>query len=247
MDYQAVLATVLALLQQEQRLSYRVLKLRLQLDDDTLEALKEDLIYAKKLAVDEEGRVLVWAGSEASLPQPASPPATPVASDAERRQLTVLFCDLVDSTALAHQRGQACAASRFQTAAGHTLIQYLINLQRLGKAFQERRAERLAGKEAVEQLQGGSTDHQRIGRGQPLQAGGQVGGLAEGQLFLPGAAPHVTHHHQTGMDPQTHGQLHAPLLPQTGIELAQGLYHPQPGAHRPLGVVFVGQGVAKID
>jgi hypothetical protein len=46
MDYEAVLAQVLALLQQEQRLSYRVLKLRLQLDDDTLEALKEDLIYA---------------------------------------------------------------------------------------------------------------------------------------------------------------------------------------------------------
>src|ERR1041384_2379116 len=97
MDYQAVLATVLALLQQEQRLSYRVLKLRLQLDDDTLEALKEDLIYTKKLAVDEEGRGLVWAG-EASLPQPAAPPVAPVAADAERRQLTVLFCDLVDST-----------------------------------------------------------------------------------------------------------------------------------------------------
>jgi TOMM system kinase/cyclase fusion protein len=102
MDYQAVLATVLALLQQEQRLSYRVLKLRLQLDDDTLEALKEDLIYTKKLAVDEEGRVLVWAG-EASLPQPAAPPVAPVAADAERRQLTVLFCDLVDSTGLASQ------------------------------------------------------------------------------------------------------------------------------------------------
>jgi hypothetical protein len=46
MDYEAVLAQVLALLQQEQRLSYRVLKLRLQLDDDILEALKEELIYA---------------------------------------------------------------------------------------------------------------------------------------------------------------------------------------------------------
>jgi hypothetical protein len=46
MDYEAVLAQVLALFQQEKRLSYRVLKLRLQLDDDTLEALKEDLIYA---------------------------------------------------------------------------------------------------------------------------------------------------------------------------------------------------------
>ena len=46
----------MALLQQERRLSYRVLKLRLQLDDDTLEALKEDLIYAKQLAVDEDGQ-----------------------------------------------------------------------------------------------------------------------------------------------------------------------------------------------
>jgi class 3 adenylate cyclase len=52
-----------ALLQREKRLSYRVLKLQLQLDDAILEALKEDLIYAKQLAVDEEGRVLVWTGA----------------------------------------------------------------------------------------------------------------------------------------------------------------------------------------
>jgi len=65
MDYEAVRAQVLALLQQEQRLSYRVLKRQLQLDDDTLEDLKEDLIYAKKLAVDEDGRVLVWLGASA--------------------------------------------------------------------------------------------------------------------------------------------------------------------------------------
>jgi len=49
MDYDGVLEQVVALLQREKRLSYRVLKLRLQLDDDTLEALKEDLIYAKHL------------------------------------------------------------------------------------------------------------------------------------------------------------------------------------------------------
>jgi len=120
MDYDAVLAQVLALLQQEQRLSYRVLKLRLQLDDDLLEALKEDLIYAKKLAVDEDGRVLVWTGGTSSAPTTASPvplPATREASlaqgeaalvapptpEAERRQLTVLFCDLVDSTKLSSQ------------------------------------------------------------------------------------------------------------------------------------------------
>jgi hypothetical protein len=66
MDYDVVLAQVFALLQQEKRLSYRVLKRRFQLDDEMLEDLKEDLIYAKRLAADEEGKVLVWTG-EASL------------------------------------------------------------------------------------------------------------------------------------------------------------------------------------
>src|SRR5437870_8390833 len=114
MDYDAVLAQVITLLQQEQRVAYRVLKRRLQLDDDLLEALKDDLIYAKKLAVDEDGRVLVWTGGTSSAPltgSPVPPSATPEVSpvqgeaptitppmpDAERRQLTVMFCDLVDS------------------------------------------------------------------------------------------------------------------------------------------------------
>jgi class 3 adenylate cyclase len=118
MDYDAVLAQVVTLLQQEQRLSYRVLKRRLQLDDELLEDLKEDLIYAKQLAVDEEGRVLVWTGGTSSAPTSVSswpPPAmsavaptqgeaspvVPSTPDAERRQLTVMFCDLVDSTKLA--------------------------------------------------------------------------------------------------------------------------------------------------
>jgi hypothetical protein len=60
MNYDAILEQVLEFLRREKRLPYRVLKLRLQLDDETLEALKEDLIYAKHLAVDEDGRVLMW-------------------------------------------------------------------------------------------------------------------------------------------------------------------------------------------
>jgi TOMM system kinase/cyclase fusion protein len=124
MDYDAILSQVLVLLQQQQRLSYRVLKLRLQLDDDTLEALKEDLIYAKQVAVDEEGKVLVWTGDAGVVTIPGSgvtrsvePPditadqdlhvgsssPAPRIPDAERRQLTMLFCDLVDSTALSSQ------------------------------------------------------------------------------------------------------------------------------------------------
>jgi class 3 adenylate cyclase len=102
MEYEAILAEVIALLQREHRVAYRVLKRRLQLDDDLLEDLKDDLIYAKKLARDEEGKVLVWAETPA---EPASQLGSPSSArrppEAERRQLTVLFCDLVESTALA--------------------------------------------------------------------------------------------------------------------------------------------------
>jgi hypothetical protein len=44
MDYDTLLNQVIALLQREQRLSYRGLTRRLRLDDETLEDLKEDLI-----------------------------------------------------------------------------------------------------------------------------------------------------------------------------------------------------------
>src|SRR5262249_47553700 len=120
MDFTALRTQVVALLQGEGRVAYRALKLQFQLDDATLEALKDDLIYAKRLAVDEEGRVLVWRGGTSSAPPTASPvplPATPDVSRAqgevaaaapptpaaERRQLTVMFCDLVDSTKLSSQ------------------------------------------------------------------------------------------------------------------------------------------------
>jgi class 3 adenylate cyclase/predicted ATPase len=148
MDYDAVLEQAIALLQREQRLSYRVLKRRLQLDDETLEDLKEDLIYAKHLAVDEDGHVLVWtSGSGTPMaptvtpsqpPQPPtneadqaahvkSPSAEPRPPDAERRQPTVLFCDLVGSTQLSGQldpedlRAVVCA---YQEAAAAVIQHY---------------------------------------------------------------------------------------------------------------------------
>jgi class 3 adenylate cyclase/tetratricopeptide (TPR) repeat protein len=121
MDYDEVLRQVLDLLQREKRLSYRVLKRRFGLADDDLEDLKEDLIYAKQLAVDENGRVLVWTGASEAMPPPASPTghtlertpltytpqhltekilASRAALEGERKQVTVLFADIKDSTEL---------------------------------------------------------------------------------------------------------------------------------------------------
>src|SRR5262245_52448240 len=59
-----LLSHVIVLLQREGRVSYRGLKVQFHLDDDTLEAIKEELVYAKGLAVDEAGRVLIWTGGE---------------------------------------------------------------------------------------------------------------------------------------------------------------------------------------
>ena len=124
MTFDDVLEQVIQLLQRQGRVSYRALKRRFALDDDYLEDLKEELIHAQRLATDEDGRILVWSGNTRTtqapvLPPPqtsqppavqsdqaaqtASSPTQPRLPDAERRQLTVLFCDLVDSTRLARQ------------------------------------------------------------------------------------------------------------------------------------------------
>src|SRR5215510_13265788 len=85
MTFEEVLAQVLQVLQREGRLSYRALKLRFNVDDDYLEALKDEIIEAKQQAVDEHGKVLVWTGDT------GTPPGIPATSEAERRQLTVMF------------------------------------------------------------------------------------------------------------------------------------------------------------
>src|SRR5712691_6649905 len=118
MTFDEVLSQVQDLLQREKRVSYRGLKRRFTLDDEYLEDLKEELIGAKRLAIDEDGRFLVWAGGTTILsdqlpgasPSPSTPSPQPLdarhhtlGSAAERRQLTVMFCDLVGSTALSAQ------------------------------------------------------------------------------------------------------------------------------------------------
>jgi Adenylate and Guanylate cyclase catalytic domain len=122
MDFYELLDEVVKLLHQRGRVTYRALKRHFNLDEDLLDDLKEEILYGQRLAVEEDGCVLVWTGSAGTPPQPIfSPPsagegpqvdrrthATPPPSaahtpEAERRQLTVLFCDLVDSTVLASQ------------------------------------------------------------------------------------------------------------------------------------------------
>ena len=59
MKFHEVIEQVMALLQREGRMSYRALKREFDLDDEYLEDLKEELIVAKRLAVDGEE---CWSG-----------------------------------------------------------------------------------------------------------------------------------------------------------------------------------------
>jgi hypothetical protein len=125
MDLYAVSDQVVALLQQRGRLAYRMLKLQFHLDEEQLEALKEELIDLQAVAVDQEGKMLVWKGEgtpAAGPSHPSSPPPAPAsytpphlaeriraeqaaleargATDGERKTITALFADLKGSTAL---------------------------------------------------------------------------------------------------------------------------------------------------
>jgi class 3 adenylate cyclase/predicted ATPase len=163
--FQALLPAVRGWLQSDRRITYRMLKWTFGIDEALLAEIRDELTL-RRLAVEEQGQVLVWTGevqpvtspaearprqpahtdattvrspafsprplsqgppgltpdeappTPASGPPPAvdgravgalherrseAPPAARVVPEAERRQLTVMFCDLADSTRLSQQ------------------------------------------------------------------------------------------------------------------------------------------------
>ena len=125
MDFYDVLDQVLDLLRQRGRVTYNALKRQFGLDDACLQDLKDEIIAAQRVAIDEDGTVLVWTGDVAASPPPAAEPAairarppdvgprayTPAhlaekiltarpALAGERKQVTVFFADIKDSTRL---------------------------------------------------------------------------------------------------------------------------------------------------
>src|SRR2546427_10983215 len=74
MTFEEILDQAIAMLQRRGRLTYGALKRQFQLDDAYVEDLKAELIEGQRLAVDEDGRVLVWTG-RADVPALTTPPA----------------------------------------------------------------------------------------------------------------------------------------------------------------------------
>ena len=116
--FHALLPEIIALLQRDRRVTYRRLAYVFAVDEAFLHEVREELSF-RQIARDKDGKGLVWTDTESGIPSngPTVPLATmstdapkdtsatapePIRSspEAERRQVTVLFCDLVDSTQL---------------------------------------------------------------------------------------------------------------------------------------------------
>jgi class 3 adenylate cyclase/predicted ATPase len=130
MTFEEILDQAIALLRRRGCVTYRTLKLQFDLDDDHLDALKEELIEAEQLAVDQDGRMLKWTGRAQTAPtyHQASSNRAPESSfieegergplsytpqhlvekilrsrralEGERKQVTVCFADIKGSTEL---------------------------------------------------------------------------------------------------------------------------------------------------
>jgi class 3 adenylate cyclase/tetratricopeptide (TPR) repeat protein len=127
MMFEQILEQAIGFLQRRGRVSYRALQVQFHLEE-LLGVLKEELIEVQELAVDKDGKMLVWVGSLGSSvqslesqtastsdasPQPLAP--SPISytpphlaeriravslTEGERKTITALFADLKGSTAL---------------------------------------------------------------------------------------------------------------------------------------------------
>jgi hypothetical protein len=68
MDIIEVVAQVRALLQQQGRLSYRIVQRQFAVDDAALEDVKFELINTQEVAADRDGKILVWTGRPSEQP-----------------------------------------------------------------------------------------------------------------------------------------------------------------------------------
>src|SRR5262245_53562698 len=147
MTFDDILDQAITILQRRGRVTYRTLKRQFDLDDEALEDLKFELIEGQRLATDEHGTVLVWLGEIASASPPPSVPASVPAADhqpsplaytpsyltekiltsrsaleGERKQVTVLFADLKDSTELIRDLDPE-DAQKLRDAASHIMME----------------------------------------------------------------------------------------------------------------------------
>ncbi|MGI9189263.1 MAG: adenylate/guanylate cyclase domain-containing protein, partial [Longimicrobiaceae bacterium] len=111
MTFDEILEGATEMLRRRGKVSRRALARQFELDDGYLDDIVEEIVAVQELARQEDGGVLVWLGPDSAAAaervevtdassDAAVLPAPSVQNHGERRQLTVVFCDLVQFTQL---------------------------------------------------------------------------------------------------------------------------------------------------
>lgn len=92
MKFSEIIKQTSELLRQRGRLSYRTLRMEFDLEEEQLDVLKEQLLDIEALAVDQDGKMLVWVGnSEEDKGRNGEQGSK---EETAKRQLPVLNCQL---------------------------------------------------------------------------------------------------------------------------------------------------------
>ena len=142
MTFEEILDQAIAMLQRRGRLTYSTLKRQFQLDDTALDDVKNELLYAHPEVRDDAGRGLIWSRDTSTAPaaalaragaiEPAPLAYTPAylaekiltsrsALEGERKQVTVLFADVKDSTELIRDLDPEAAQQLLDPAMHHMM------------------------------------------------------------------------------------------------------------------------------
>ena len=144
----------------------------------------------------------------------------------------------------ADKTGQPAAPHRFEAALGCRHPRDRPGLDRLGETLDLVPAERAQLEPIANQPARGRGDHHRGGLGQRLQSRGQVRRLADHRLLLCGTfADEIADHDQPGGDADADLELAASGC----VEPSDIGADVEAGAHRALGIVFVGARIAEIN
>ena len=127
MTFEEIVDQAIEMVRRRGQVSYRMLKRQFALDDTGFEDLKDEILYSQSRIVDDAGRGFAWTADpapEALVPSASVPTSVPVADqqplpisytpqyltekiltsrsalEGERKQVTVLFADIKDSTEL---------------------------------------------------------------------------------------------------------------------------------------------------
>ena len=145
------------------------------------------------------------------------------------------------------QRLEAGGDGDFPAAPRLALLENPMQMERRSALLVGTLTEVLAEEIALGQPMRGLADRDGIGCGQPLDLGRDVGRLAQGELLAARTGAHLAHHDGAGVDADTDRDAQGVAGLQRGVQRADRLHDPEPGAHGALRIVLVRLRVAVVD